>query len=62
MKPKNHPIQQGDKGGRFQCSHGEPRYLNEGAIKTGPRGGHFQGPKSNPRYLLKTDTLKVRKK
>ena len=54
----NHPIKHGDQGGRFQVSHGKPRYLNNGPIKTGPNGGHFQGTKSDPRYLLKVNKIK----
>jgi hypothetical protein len=49
---RNHPIKKGPENGRFQCSHGDRRYLLEGPIKKGPEGGLFQGPKSNPRYLL----------
>jgi hypothetical protein len=56
--PKEHPIKKGDQDGRFQCSHGEKRYLNKGPIKTGPNGGHFQGTKNNPRYLLHVSKIK----
>jgi hypothetical protein len=54
----NHPIKKGPEKGRFQCSHGEKRYLNKGAIKTGPQGGHFQGPKDDPRYLLRVKKIR----
>lgn len=49
----NHPIKKGPNDGRFQCSHGEKRYLLEGKVKTGPQGGHFQGKGDDKRYLLK---------
>jgi hypothetical protein len=58
---KDHPVHQGDNGGRFQVSHGKPRYLCAGPVKTGPEGGHFQGSKNNPRYLLKTSSAKVKR-
>ena len=53
MQIMNHPIKKGPEGGRFQCSHGEKRYLNTGVVKTGPNGGHFQGSGDDKRYLLK---------
>ncbi len=58
---KNHPIRQGDNGGRYQVSHGKPRYLLDGPVKTGPNGGHYQGTKKDARYLLKTSSGKVKK-
>lgn len=54
----NHPIKKGPNDGRFQCSHGDRRYLLDGAVKTGPRGGHYQGSKNDPRYLLKVKKVR----
>jgi hypothetical protein len=61
MNHPNHPIKKGPEDGRFQCSHGEKRYLNDGPIKTGPKGGHFQGRGDDKRYLLKVKSAKVAK-
>jgi hypothetical protein len=57
----NHPIKKGPEDGRFQCSHGDKRYLNNGPIKTGPLGGHYQGKGEDKRYLLKVKSAKVPK-
>jgi hypothetical protein len=59
---KDHPLKKGPNDGRFQCSHGDKRYLLEGKIKTGPRGGHYQGPEKDPRYLLHAKSVKIAKK
>ena len=58
----NHPIKKGPNDGRFQCSHGEMRYLNDGPIKTGPQHGHFQTyDHGKKRYTLKVDKIAKKK-
>ena len=54
----DHPIKKGPEKGRYQCSHGDKRYLLEGKVKTGTRGGHFQGSGDDKRYLLKVKKVK----
>lgn len=50
----NHPIKHGDNGGRFQMSHGKPRYLLDAPIKKGENGGHYQPyGRGERRYTLK---------
>jgi hypothetical protein len=56
----NHPIKKGPYDGKFQCSHGDKRYLLNGKVKRGPYGGHFQGKGEDKRYLLKTKSVKVK--
>ncbi len=37
-----HKIHTGELGGKFQVSHGKPRYLLDKPVKTGPNGGKYQ--------------------
>jgi hypothetical protein len=54
--PMKHKIHTGPQDGKFQCSHGEKRYLLDGKkVQTGPEKGKFQeyNKGKDKRYLLK---------